>query len=48
MKKYVASDIFTGSTEDLIEFEGKKISRQTVAKLAHLAGYQLTEKTETP
>lgn len=48
LKKYVASDIFTGATEDLIEFEGKKVSRQTVAKLAYLAGYQLTEKTEAP
>lgn len=43
LKKYVASDIFTGETEDLIDFEGKKVSRKTVARLAAAAGYHIAE-----
>ncbi|MBO5279218.1 MAG: AbrB/MazE/SpoVT family DNA-binding domain-containing protein [Lachnospiraceae bacterium] len=43
LKKYIASDIFTGDTDNLIEFEGKKVSRQTILKLAKVAGYQITE-----
>lgn len=31
-------DIFTGSTENLIEFEGKTISKDSIQKLAKLAG----------
>lgn len=47
LKKYVASDIFTGATEDLIEFEGKKVSRQTIIKLAETAGFQISEKPDS-
>ncbi len=43
LKKYVASDIFTGDTEDLIDFEGKKVSRKTIVQLAKAAGYQIAE-----
>lgn len=43
LKKFVPCDIFNGSTEDLIEYEGKKVSRQTIIALAELAGLQLTE-----
>lgn len=32
------ADIFTGSKEDLIEFEGKTVSRDSIQKLAELAG----------
>lgn len=38
LRKYIESDVFTGSTEDLIEFHGKKVSKQSVVELAHLAG----------
>lgn len=38
LKKYEPSDIFTGETNDLIDFNGKKISRNTIKKLAELAG----------
>ncbi len=31
-------DIFTGSQEDLIEFEGKMVSRESIKKLSKLAG----------
>ncbi len=33
-----SSDIFTGSTEDLIEFEGKMVSKESIKKLSKLAG----------
>ena len=32
------ADIFTGSTKDLIEFEGKLVSKDSVKKMAKLAG----------
>lgn len=39
LKKAAASvDIFTGSTENLIEFEGKTVSKDSIQKLAKLAG----------
>lgn len=47
LKKYIASDIFTGETDNLIEFQGKKVSRQTILKLAKAAGYQIA-KSNTP
>jgi len=31
-------DIFTGSKKDLIEFEGKMVSKGTIKKLSKLAG----------
>lgn len=43
LKKFVPCDIFNGATEDLIEYEGKKVSRQTIVALAELAGLQLAE-----
>ena len=32
------ADIFTGSKKDLIEFEGKMVSKSTIKKLSKLAG----------
>lgn len=37
LQKYMPADIFTGETEDLIEFQGKKVSKRTIAELAKLA-----------
>ncbi len=37
LQKYTPADIFTGETEDLIEYKGKKISKKTIAELAKLA-----------
>lgn len=37
LQKYTPADIFTGETEDLIEYQGKKISKKTIAELAKLA-----------
>lgn len=38
LKKYEPTDAFTGSKEDLIEFHGKMISRESIKELAKLAG----------
>lgn len=43
LKKYEPSDIFTGTMEDLIEFKGKKISKNTIRELARLAGLELKD-----
>ena len=43
LKKYVASDIFTGDTEDLMEFNGKKVSKKTILQLAKAAGLLVSE-----
>lgn len=43
LKKYIPSDIFTGNTEDLIEYHGKKISKQTILDLAQIAGLNISE-----
>lgn len=43
LKKYVASDIFTGDTEDLIEFNGKRVSKKTILQLAKAAGLLVSE-----
>ncbi len=41
LTKHCDSDIFTGSNENLIEYMGKHVSRETVRKLAELAGFQI-------
>ena len=46
LKKYVASDIFTGDTEDLIEFNGKKVSKKTILQLAKAAGRRGAEESK--
>ena len=38
LKKYEPADIFTGSMEDLIDYKGKKISKQSILEMAKLAG----------
>lgn len=44
LKKVMLGDIFTGNPEGLIEYEGKLVSRESIRKLASLAGYNLVEK----
>ena len=47
LRKYQPADIFTGEMEDLIEFQGKKVSKTTVRELARIAGFTITsEKNE--
>ena len=42
LKKYQPVDIFTGSNKDLIEYQGKMISKDTIRELAKLAGMYQT------
>lgn len=41
LQKYTPSDIFTGSDDNLIEYCGKKVSKETIKELARIAGYDL-------
>ncbi|HOA79955.1 MAG TPA: AbrB/MazE/SpoVT family DNA-binding domain-containing protein [Defluviitaleaceae bacterium] len=43
LKKYQPADIFTGSMDDLIDYKGKKISKETIIELVRLAGMELKE-----
>ncbi len=43
LKKYQPADIFTGSMEDLVDYKGKKVSKQTILELARLAGLKVQE-----
>ncbi|MGN0153597.1 MAG: AbrB/MazE/SpoVT family DNA-binding domain-containing protein [Lachnospiraceae bacterium] len=38
LRKYAPCDIFTGSKENLIEYQGKMVSKDTIRELAKLAG----------
>lgn len=38
LKKYEPTDIFTGSKEDLYEYCGKIVSKETIVELAKMAG----------
>lgn len=37
LRKYEPSDVFTGEKDDLIEYQGKMISKKTIKELAILA-----------
>lgn len=43
LKKYNPSDIFTGEMEDLVEYQGKKVSKKSILELARLAGLNISE-----
>lgn len=38
LKKYEPADIFTGSMENLIDYQGKKVSKASIIEMAKLAG----------
>lgn len=38
LEKYQPSDIFTGSEENLIEYHGKLVSKESIRELSKLAG----------
>jgi transcriptional pleiotropic regulator of transition state genes len=42
LRKYEPSCIFTGNMENLIEYKGKKVSREAILTLAALAGLQIS------
>ena len=43
LTKYNPSDIFTGEMEDLVEYCGKKVSKQSILELVRLAGLKVVE-----
>lgn len=43
LKKYNPSDIFTGDMEDLVEYQGKKVSKKSILELARLADLKISE-----
>ena len=45
LKKYQPTDIFTGESENLVEYKGLKVSYNSIKELARIAGYKL-EKSE--
>lgn len=44
LKKYAPSDIFTGEMNNLIEYRGKKVSKNTVRELCRIAGFKIVEE----
>lgn len=46
LKKYDPADIFTGEMEDLIEYNGKKVSKKTIIELAKIAGFEISNLDE--
>lgn len=42
LKKYQPADIFNGSMEDLIDYNGKKIAKSTIIELARIAGLTIS------
>ncbi len=43
LRRYEPADVFTGETEDLIDFCGKKVSRKTIKEMAEKAGFTISE-----
>ena len=44
LKKYEPGCVLTGTMEDLVEYNGRKVSREAIKELAKLANFDLTEK----
>ena len=44
LKKYEARDIFTGQSENLIDYKDKKVSIDSIRALAKLAGFKIIEE----
>ena len=43
LKKYEPADIFTGSMDNLIDFNGKKVSITSIVEMAKIAGLKISE-----
>ncbi len=43
LRKYEPADIFTGEMNDLVDYEGKKVSKANILKLCELAGIKVAE-----
>lgn len=46
LKKYEPADIFTGEMADLIEYKGRKVSKQSIIEMAKLAGLSVLDENE--
>lgn len=44
LKKYQPADVFTGEMDELVDFHGKKVSKESIRQLAKLAGMKIVEK----
>lgn len=44
LKKYEPADIFTGEMDDLIEYKGRKVSKQSIIEMAKLAGLSVIDE----
>lgn len=38
LKKYEPCDVFTGSMDELVDYHGKKVAKESIIELAKLAG----------
>lgn len=38
LRKYEPCDVFTGAKDDLVEYQGKMVSKETIRELAKIAG----------
>ena len=43
LKKYEPADIFTGNIDDLIEYMGKKVSKESILEMARIANLKISE-----
>ncbi len=43
LQKYLPTDIFSGSFDDLVEFHGKKVSVDSIRELAKLANLTIVD-----
>ena len=43
LKKYEPADIFTGSMDNLIDFNGKKVSVASIVEMAKIAGLKISK-----
>lgn len=41
LKKYEPCDMFTGEMNELIDFHGRRISKSTIKRMAHMAGLKI-------
>lgn len=41
LRKFESGDIFTGTTDDLILYHGKKVSKESIIEMAKIAGISL-------
>lgn len=44
LKKYQPADVFTGEMDELVDFHGKKVSKESIRQLAKLAGMKIVEE----